>query len=198
MEYKRKLHHLRTGFYQDRRTKVLNDIIDRVILPNTGGALLDFLVIRETGIWDYEIVVLTQRFHSQNVLYQEIYNLVEDLLVWYDISDFGNFRIRVVGGGGNNGDLTYFDLLGRVLHNYNGFRSGFNHTHRRYNQVVEYMNQKKKQEQYEYEKKMKLALSGGGLFYENIYKNTDPIVIHKPEKKSFVRKVKDYFLNLSL
>lgn len=39
---------------------------------------------------------------------------------------------------------------------------------------------------------MKRALGGGRMFCEN----TDPIVIHRPEKKGFVRKVKDFFLNL--
>jgi hypothetical protein len=79
-----------------------------------------------------------------------------------------------------------------VLRNGRGFRNRPNHSHRRYNQVVEYMNQKMKEEQHEYDKKMKLALGGGRAFYEN----TDPIIIHKPEKKSFIRKVKDYFVNL--
>ena len=191
MEYRPKLYQYRNGFYRDRRTVILNEIIDRVILPDVGDALLDFLVIKEMGKWEYEMVVLTKRFNSRDVLFHEIYNLVEDLLIWYDISEFGNFRIRVEGDG-NNRDLTYFDLLGWVLRNSRGFRKIPNHTHRRYNQVVEYMNQKMKQEQHEYDKKMKLALGGGRMFLEN----TDPIVIHKPEKKGFVRKVKDYFLNL--
>ena len=191
MEYRPKLYQYRNGFYRDRRTDILNKIIDRIILPDVGEALLDFLVIREMGKWEYEMVVLTKRFNSRDVLFHEIYNLVEDLLIWYDISEFGNFRIRVEGDG-NNRDLTYFDLLGWVLRNSRGFRNGPNHTHRRYNQVVEYMNQKMKQEQHEYDKKMKLALGGGRAFYEN----TDPIIIHKPEKKSFIRKVKDYFVNL--
>jgi hypothetical protein len=191
MNYRPNLYQYRNGFYKDRRTVILNEIIDRVILPDIGDALLDFLVIREMGKWEYEMVVLTKRFNSRDVLFHEIYNLVEDLLIWYDISEFGNFRIRVEGDG-HNRDLTYFDLLGWVLRNSRGFRNSPNYTHRRYNQVVEYMNQKMKQEQHEYDKKMKLALGGGRMFLEN----TDPIVIHRPEKKSFVRKVKDYFVNL--
>jgi len=191
MYSKPKLYHYRNGFYRDRRTDILNEIIDRVILPDVGDALLDFLVIREMGKWDYEMVFLTKRFNSRDVLFHEIYNLVEDLLIWYDISEFGNFRIRIEGDG-NNSDLTFFDLLGWVLRNNRGFRDAPNHTHRRYHQVVEYMNQQMKQEQHEYDKKMKLALGGGRMFLEN----TDPIVIHRPEKKSFVRKVKDYFVNL--
>jgi hypothetical protein len=137
------------------------------------------------------MVVLTKRFNSTDVLYHEIYNLIEDVLVWYDISDFGNFKIRVEGDGNDRG-LTYFDLLGWVLRNSRGFRNGPNHTHRRYNEVVVHMKEKMKQEQREYKEKMERALGGGRMFYEN----TDPIVIHKPEKKGFVRKVKDYFLNL--
>jgi len=191
MEYKPKLYHYRNGFYRDRRTDILNDIIDRVVLPDVGDALLDFLVIREMGKREYEMVVLTKRFNSTEVLFHEIYNLVEDLLMWYDISDFGNFKIRVEGDGNDRG-LTYFDLLGWVLRNSRGFRNGPNHTHRRYDEVVVHMKEKMKQEQREYNEKMERALGGGRMFYEN----TDPIVIHKPEKKGFVRKVKDYFLNL--
>ena len=191
MEYKPKLYHYRNGFYRDRRTDILNDIIDRVVLPDVGDALLDFLVIREMGKREYEMVVLTKRFNSTEVLFHEIYNLVEDLLMWYDISDFGNFKIRVEGDGNDRG-LTYFDLLGWVLRNSRGFRNGSNHTHRRYDEVVVHMKEKMKQEQREYNEKMERALGGGRMFYEN----TDPIVIHKPEKKGFVRKVKDYFLNL--
>jgi hypothetical protein len=191
MEYKPKLYHYRNGFYRDRRTDILNDIIDRVVLPYVGDALLDFLVIREMGKREYEMVVLTKRFNSTEVLFHEIYNLVEDLLMWYDISDFGNFKIRVEGDGNDRG-LTYFDLLGWVLRNSRGFRNGPNHTHRRYDEVVVHMKEKMKQEQREYNEKMERALCGGRMFYEN----TDPIVIHKPEKKGFVRKVKDYFLNL--
>jgi hypothetical protein len=191
MDYKPKLYHYRNGFYRDRRTDILNEIIDRVILPDVGDALLDFLVIREMGKCEYEMVVLTKRFNSHNVLFNEIYHLVEDLLMWYDISEFGNFKIRIEGDG-NNRPLTYFDLLGWVLSYSRGIRGGPNHTHRRYNEVVEHMNEKMRQERHEYNEKMKLALGGGRLFYEN----TDPIVIPKPEKKSFIRKVKDYFLNL--
>jgi len=191
MEYKPKLYHYRNGFYRDRRTDILNDIIDRVVLPDVGDALLDFLVIREMGKREYEMVVLTKRFNSIDVLYHEIYNLVEDVLAWYDISDFGNFKIRVEGDGNDRG-LTYFDLLGWVLRNSRGFRNGPNHTHRRYDEVVVHMKEKMKQEQREYNEKMERALGGGRMFYEN----TDPIVIPKPEKKGFVRKVKDYFLNL--
>jgi len=191
MEYKPKLYHYRNGFYRDRRTDILNDIIDRVVLPDVGDALLDFLVIREMGKREYEMVVLTKRFNSTEVLFHEIYNLIEDLLMWYDISDFGNFKIRVEGDGNDRG-LTYFDLLGWVLRNSRGFRNGPNHTHRRYDEVVVHMKEKMKQEQREYNEKMERALGGGRMFYEN----TDPIVIHKPEKKGFVRKVKDYFLNL--
>ena len=190
MEYKPKLYHYRNGFYRDRRTNILNDIIDRVVLPDVGDALLDFLVIREMGHINYEMVVLTKRFNSTDVLYHEIYNLIEDVLVWYDISDFGNFKIRVEGDGNDRG-LTYFDLLGWVLGS-SGFRNVPNHTHRRYKEVVVYMEEKIKQEQREYNEKMRRALGGGGMFCEN----TDPIVIHRPEKKGFVRKVKDYFLNL--
>jgi hypothetical protein len=191
MDYKPKLYHYRNGFYRDRRTDILNEIIDRVILPDVGDALLDFLVIREMGKCEYEMVILTKRFNSHDVLFNEIYHLVEDLLMWYDISEFGNFKIRVEGDG-NNHPLTYFDLLGWVLRNSRGFRGGTNHTHRRYNEVVEHMNEKMRQERHEYNEKMERALGGGRMFYEN----TDPIVIPKPEKKGFVRKVKDYFLNL--
>jgi hypothetical protein len=191
MDYRPKLYHYRNGFYRDRRTDILNEIIDRVILPDVGDALLDFLVIREMGKCEYEMVILTKRFNSHDVLFNEIYHLVEDLLMWYDISEFGNFKIRVEGDG-NNHPLTYFDLLGWVLRNSRGFRGGTNHTHRRYNEVVEHMNEKMRQERHEYNEKMERALGGGRMFYEN----TDPIVIPKPEKKGFVRKVKDYFLNL--
>ena len=191
MDYRPKLYHYRNGFYRDRRTDILNEIIDRVILPDVGDALLDFLVIREMGKCEYEMVILTKRFNSHDVLFNEIYHLVEDLLMWYDISDFGNFKIRVEGDGNDRG-LTYFDLLGWVLRNSRGFRNGPNHTHRRYDEVVVHMKEKMKQEQREYNEKMERALGGGRMFYEN----TDPIVIHKPEKKGFVRKVKDYFLNL--
>ena len=194
MDYRPKLYHYRNGFYRDRRTDILNEIIDRVILPDVGDALLDFLVIREMGKCEYEMVILTKRFNSHDVLFNEIYHLVEDLLMWYDISDFGNFKIRVEGDGNDRG-LTYFDLLGWTLSHNRGFREGPNHTHRRYNEVMVHMKEKMKQEQREYNEKMERALGGGRMFYEN----TDPIdqiVIHKPEKKGFVRKVKDYFLNL--
>lgn len=190
MEYKPKLYHYRNGFYRDRRTDILNDIIDRVVLPDVGDALLDFLVIREMGHINYEMVVLTKRFNSTDVLYHEIYNLIEDVLVWYDISDFGNFKIRVEGDGNDRG-LTYFDLLGWTLSHNIGFREGPNHTHRRYNEVVVHMKEKMKQEQREYNEKMKRALGGGRMFYEN----TDPIVIHR-QNQGFVLKVKDYFVNL--
>lgn len=191
MEYKPKLYHYRNGFYRDRRTDILNDIIDRVVLPDVGDALLDFLVIREMGKSNYEMVVLTKRFNSTDVLYHEIYNLVEDVLAWYDISDFGNFKIRVEGDGNDRG-LTYFDLLGWALCRNRGFRGGPSHTHRRYNEVMVHMKEKMKQEQREYNEKMERALGGGRMFYEN----TDPIVIHRPEKQGFVLKVKDFFLNL--
>ena len=191
MEYKPKLYQYRNGFYRDRRTDILNDIIDRVVLPDVGDALLDFLVIREMGKSNYEMVVLTKRFNSTDVLYHEIYNLVEDVLAWYDISDFGNFKIRVEGDGNDRG-LTYFDLLGWTLCRNRGFRGGPNHTHRRYNEVMVHMKEKMKQEQREYNEKMERALGGGRMFYEN----TDPIVIHRPEKQGFVLKVKDFFLNL--
>jgi hypothetical protein len=190
MEYKPKLYHYRNGFYRDRRTDILNDIIDRVVLPDVGDALLDFLVIREMGKSNYEMVVLTKRFNSTDVLYHEIYNLVEDLLMWYDISDFGNFRIRVEGDGNDHG-LTYFDLLGWTLSHNRGFRGEPSHTHRRYSEVMTHMKEKMKQEQREYNEKMKRALGGGRMFYEN----TDPIVIHR-QNQGFVLKVKDYFLNL--
>jgi hypothetical protein len=66
MDYKPKLYHYRNGFYRDRRTDILNEIIDRVILPDVGDALLDFLVIREMGKCEYEMVILTKRFNTKH------------------------------------------------------------------------------------------------------------------------------------
>lgn len=178
---------------QDKRTLMLNDILDNVIGTK---AYQKHDVICEFRCnypgHDYYFFVKTPRpYTNPEILCESVYHLIESVLVWYDLSDIVNFDIKFEDGNVRN-KCTYYDLAWWGYSRPSPFGEKPSYSNEKLDRIHKWMQRKMYDERKEYQEKMTRALGGGRMFYEN----TDPIVIHRPEKQGFVLKVKDYFLNL--
>jgi hypothetical protein len=180
---------------QDKRTLMLNDILDNVIGTK---AYQKHDVICEFRCnyprHDYYFFVKTPRpYTNPEILCESVYHLIESVLVWYDLSDIVNFDIKFEDGNVRN-KCTYYDLAWWGYSRPSPFGEKPSYSNEKLDRIHKWMQRKMYDERKEYQEKMTRALGGGRMFYEN----TEPIdqkVIHKP--KGFIMKVKEIFVNLS-
>jgi len=159
---------------EDRITDIFNNLI-RITEQDNCGELLQGLCMYKT-YENYELVFdIRNEYRNPNIMLEAILATTDKLLEWFDITEFCNFNIliRINEYTQKCVRMTYFELFQKVLTQGSGYdpytfrpRNGIIVVHPRYERFMRWAGQERIREEY------------------------------KPEKKSWVRKIKEKILSL--
>ena len=191
----------------DRITDIFNNLI-RITGQDNCGELLQGLHMYKT-YENYELVFdIRNEYRNPNIMLEAILATVDKLLEWFDITEFCNFNIliRINEYVQKCIRMTYFELFQKVLTQGSGYdpntfrpRNGMIVIHPRYERFMKWAGQERIREEYE-KKRMEMEreriemMLGGG---RELFNQSNLVLpVSKPEKKSWIRKVKEKILSL--
>ena len=191
----------------DRITDIFNNLI-RTTGQDNCGELLQGLHMYKT-YETYELVFdIRNEYRNPNIMLEAILATVDKLLEWFDITEFCNFNIliRINEYVQKCIRMTYFELFQKVLTQGSGYdpntfrpRNGMIVIHPRYERFMKWAGQERIREEYE-KKRMEMEreriemMLGGG---RELFNQSNLVLpVSKPEKKSWIRKVKEKILSL--
>ena len=173
----------------DKRTILLNSILN-IILDNTDihRPFCEFRCYQPKS--QYYLYVRTGRYINPEILMDQVYHTVEQVMDFFDLSDIENFEIKDEEGTRIH-KCTYYDLAYWGWDRRTPFGPKPNYSKEKYNKIVSYFREKMRKEEKEYNEKMNRALYGGSIFLEK-----SDYVIPVTKKKGIVRNIKEKILNL--
>lgn len=174
----------------DKRTSILNHILNGIILnvSERSNVFCEFRCYQPNS--QYYLYVKTGRYVNPEILMEQVYHTVEQVMDFFDLSDVENFEIKVEEGTRFH-KCTYYDLAYWGWDRRTPFGPKPNYSKEKYNKIVSYFREKMRKEEKEYNEKMNRALYGGSIFLEK-----SDYVIPVTKKKGIVRNIKEKVLNL--
>jgi hypothetical protein len=158
---------------------------------------------------NYELVFdIRNEYNNPNIMLEAILATADKLLEWFDITEFCNFNIliRINEHYQKCIRMTYFELFQKVLTQGSGYdpytfrpRNGMIVIHPRYERFMKWAGQERIREEYnkkrmEMEKERIEMMLGGG---RDLFNQSNLVLpVSKPERKSWIRKVKEKILSL--
>ncbi len=190
-------------FNSDQITDIFNNLI-RITEQDKCGELLQGLVMTKPMGSNYELVfTIRNEYRNPDIMIEAIFETTEKLLEWFDITEFCNFNILIHINDYSQKyfKMSYFELFQRMSKKGLTFtlKNNVIVTHPRYERFMRWANEEKRREQYEKQRceleqaKQARMLSGG----KDLFNQSDLVLpVNKPEKKSWVRKIKEKILSL--
>lgn len=194
-------------YYSDRITNIFNSLIKITEMDNL-GELLQGLFMTKT--YDgYELIfTIRNNYNNPNIMFESILQTTDKLLEWFDITEICNFTILIHINDYTQRyyKMSYFELFEKILKLGRGYdpqtfrmRGDYAIIHPRYERFMRWAGERNSREErekirWEFEKEKQERMLRGGI---NMFHESDITVpIKEMENKGFVRKVKDYFINL--
>lgn len=192
---------------EDRITDIFNNLI-KITEQDNCGELLQGLRMCKT-YENYELVFdIRNEYRNPNIMLDAILGTTDKLLEWFDITEFSdlNILIRINEYNQKIIRMTYFELFQKMLTQGSGYdpytfrpRNGMVVVHPRYERFMKWANQKNIREAYEKKRmeiereRVEIMLGGSRVLF---YQSNLVLPVSNPEKKSWVRKIKEKILNL--
>ena len=192
---------------EDRITNIFNNLI-KITEQDKCGELLQGLRMYRT-YENYELVFdIRNEYRNPNIMLDAILGTTDKLLEWFDITEFSDFNILIRINEYNQRiiRMTYFELFQKMLTQGSGYdpitfrpRNGMVVIHPRYERFMKWVYQKNIRKEYdkkriEIERERIEMILGGGM--DLFYQSNLVLPVSNPEKKSWVRKIKEKILNL--
>lgn len=178
---------------QDKKTIFLNKILINIVLGDEAfkNSGYEFEFKCEITGQKYNLTVTTpRRFNNYELLFEAVYQVVEECLKWLDLSEIDNFEIKV-SDGGELSKCTYYDLVSWAL-----IRRGSaiidypEYSKEKLDKIRQYRTQILEQERFEYNRQMVERHMSPEYRFELSQKETKK---EKPNKlKKIINKIKDY------
>ncbi len=146
---------------------------------------------------------MQNEYRNPNIMLEAIMATTDKLLEWFDITEFCNFNIliRINEYTQKCVRMTYFELFQKVLTQGSGYdpytfrpRNGIIVVHPRYERFMRWAGQERIREEYEKRRmevereRIEMMLGGG----RDLFNQSSLVLpVSKPEKKSWVRKIKE-------
>ena len=192
---------------EDRITNIFNNLIKITEQDNCGELLQGLHMYR--AYENYELVFdIRNEYRNPNIMLDAILGTTDKLLEWFDITEFSDFNILIRINEYNQKiiRMTYFELFQKMLTQGSGYdpytfrpRNGMVVVHPRYERFMKWAYQKNIREEYDKKRiemnreRIEMMLGGGrDLFYQSNL----VLPVSNPEKKSWVRKIKEKILSL--
>jgi hypothetical protein len=90
---------------QDNRTLLLNSILRKLIVNNDNISFKCEI----PGV-KYNLTILVPDRNDTTLIWSSIHHIIEEVLIWYDISHIDNFEIKIGFDRGTYYKCTYYDL----------------------------------------------------------------------------------------
>lgn len=143
---------------QDKNTLFLNKILNNIVLNDEefhqkSGYKFEFKC--EIVKQKYNLNVITPRpFSNYEILFEVVYQIVEECLKWLDLSEIDNFEIKV-SDGGELSKCTYYDLASWALDRRDSAIISYPlYSKEKMDKIRQYRTQIFEQERFEYNRQM--------------------------------------------
>ena len=142
---------------QDKNTIFLNKILKNIVLSDEqvkkSGYEFEFKC--EITRQKYNFTVTTpRRFSNYELLFEVVYQVVEECLKWLDLSEIDNFEIKV-SDGGELSKCTYYDLASWALDRRDSAIIDYpGYSKEKLEKIRQYRTQILEQERFEYNRQM--------------------------------------------
>lgn len=139
---------------QDKRTTHLNQILRKIVssdMDKTTREKVTYSFNCEIPNVKYNFTIsVPNRYNNSEILWEAVYHLVENVLVWYDLSEINNFEIKVDEGSFIT-KCTYYDLAFWGLNRSSVFGHKPNYSEDKYKRIIDWRNDKFNRERHEWE-----------------------------------------------
>lgn len=178
---------------QDKKTIFLNKILNNIVLGDEAfkNSGYEFEFKCEITRQKYNFTVTTpRRFNNYELLFEVVYQVVEECLKWLDLSEIDNFEIKV-SDGGELSKCTYYDLVSWALIRRSSAIIDYpEYSKEKLDKVRQYRTQILEQERFEYNRQMIERHMSSEYRFKLSQKETKK---DKPNKlKKLINKFKNY------